>query len=490
MWNNIGLNYILQQLKIITPYGKEQLQLLKPYTIENFPILKRILEDLDLMINSLSLFPEVYEKIEGEFLRIKDVRGSIKRCENLQVLDDIEFYEIKLFAIYLESIRYHYQPMGLTIEGVNFQDLEPVIDLLDPEKKRFTTFSIYDAYSEELKLIREKKHSIENLIYIEKNISEMEVLKEQRFKLVEEEAYYEGKIRQQLSQQLLPYIERIKENIYSIGILDLCIGKAKLAKEKACTKPLFGEDIQLEIVEGRHPYIEDLLQQQDKKFTSISINLTAGSNAITGPNMGGKSVTIKTIALNALLGHMGFYVFANVLKLSVFNFIHLLSNDQESIKDGLSTFGGEIVKFNECMLDIKQSRGLVLIDEFARGTNPNEGRLLVKSLMEYLNKFDSISVFITHFDGVVGAGINHYQVMGLKHVDFNELMSKQNHYTSKDGLEKIHKLMDYRLEPVKNHDPVPKDALNISMLLGLDSNIIEIAKLHYHKEVQFYGEET
>ncbi|MBM7616257.1 lysine 5,6-aminomutase reactivase ATPase KamC [Alkaliphilus hydrothermalis] len=486
---DIGLNHVLDQLRIMTPYGREQLQAVKPYSIDRLSNLKRVLEDQELMISSLSASPQIYDHIEREFCRIKDIKGSIKRCKNQGVLDDIELFEIKLFAIYGENIRKHYESLDLSIEDVCFQDLEPVIDLLDPEKKRFATFSIYDAYSDELKKAREKKRDIEKLLYNENDSERSEELKQERSKLVEEEEQLEGEIRIHLSQQLQQYGERLEENVISIGLLDLYTAKARLAIEKGCSKPLFQEGIQLEMVRGRHPYIEDLLQEEGKTITPINIDLKAGTNAITGPNMGGKSVTLRTIALNALLAHMGFFVFADTLRLSCFDFIHLLADHLESIKGGLSTFGGEIVKFNEYMKDIKRSRGLVLIDEFASGTNPYEGKLLVKSLMEYLQRFNTISVFITHFDGVVGAGVNHYRVIGLKHVNFNELIDQGNN-DSKYRLKLIQSLMDYRLEPVENEENVPKDGLNIATLLGLDSEIIEIAKAHYLKEVQFCGKET
>ncbi|WP_026477154.1 lysine 5,6-aminomutase reactivase ATPase KamC [Alkaliphilus transvaalensis] len=490
--NNIDLEYILNQLKIHTPYGKDCLKNLKPYRIKELSSLKVALDDLGKVMKSLSTAPQSYHNMIQEFSRIKDIRGSIKRCKNRGILDDIELFEIKRFAIYGEEIRKNYEGLGISIEGVNFNNLEEVIDLLDPEGQNLATFSIYDAYSDHLKEVREKKRLVEKLIYQETNLNKLdklEDLKNERLKWIEEENCLENEIREKLSFKLLAYLEKIEKNINSLGILDFTIAKAKLALGKGCTKPQFNGDLHLVMEEGRHPYLEDLLEGQNRKFTKVSIRLLKGCNVITGPNMGGKSVTLKTLGINVLLAHMGFYVFADRLELPIFNFIHLLANDYESLRGGLSTFGGEIVKINDYIKDIKMSSGLLLVDEFASGTNPHEGRLLVKAVMDYLKGFKTISVFITHFDGVVEDDINHYQVIGLKHVDFKGLMNG-HHLDSTLRLKIIQELMDYRLEPVKKDKKVPIDALNIATLLGLESEIINIAKSYYDKEVQFYGEET
>lgn len=478
----LEIEYVLNQLNIMTPYGNECLRQLKPYTIIEAEALKSTLDDLEVMMGSLKTHSIFFNRIEREFCRLKDIRGSIKKGKNQVILDEIQLFEIKLFSMGASNIKNLYETMGIKIGNISFGDMEPIIDILDPEGHRLPTFSIYDAYSEDLKQIRDKKRSVEKSIYSITDVTELSTLKELRVSLTVEEELLERRVLSEISLKLLPYMDVLEEACNSIGILDFTIAKAKLAKDTNCVKPMFASAIGLQMVKGRHPYVEDLLLGQNKAFTPIDIQLMAGTNAITGPNMGGKSVSLKTVALNTLLAHLGFFAFAEEFQLTVFDFIHVLSNDYESLKGGLSSFGGEVIQLNKYLEDVKRTRGLLLVDEFASGTNPQEGRLLVKALMEYLNQYNSISLLITHFDNVLSEGINHYQVVGLKKVDFKQLTNSVS-YDPSCGLSMLQSLMDYRLEAISQEVKVPKDALNISTLLGLDSDIIEIVNSYYCKEV-------
>lgn len=478
----IGLDYIFQQLNIMTPYGREGLKELQPFKIPEASTLMRKLEDLELVIKSLKGYSLFYNRIEREFCRLKDIRGSIRRCRGLEALDVIQLFELKLFAMGALAIKGYYEAMALRLEGVAFGDLEPIVDILDPEGQRIGTFSIYDAYSDELRDVRERKREVERGLYHVAIPHYVAELKEQRLRLVAQEAALEGELLAKISARLLPYMDILEAACHAIGVLDLTMAKAKLAEDMGCVKPVFQTEVCLKLVKGKHPYVEGLLKRQKKSFTPIDIVLKPGANAITGPNMGGKSLALKTIALNALLAHLGFYVFAEALILSVFDFIHILANDYESLKKGLSSFGGEIIQLNQYLEDTKKTRGLLLLDEFASGTNPQEGRLLVKALMQYLKNRATISLFVTHFDGVVEPGINHYQVGGLKHLELGRL-TKSLANDPQYGVSILQNLMDYSLELVEAAVAVPKDALKIAILLGLDAELIKAAELYYGQEV-------
>ena len=200
--------------------------------------------------------------------------------------------------------------------------------------------------------------------------------------------------------------------------------------------------------------------------------------------MGGKTVTLKTIVLNLMLSQCGFFVFAEEAVFPMLDFIYFISDDMQSISKGLSTFGAEIIKLKQVVECVKRGDGFVALDEFARGTNPKEGYYLVKSLAEYLNKFGSISLISTHYDGVAGENMEHYQVIGLKNLDFEALKHKID-LNKRHSVEIIQEHMNYKLEKVCSKDEVPKDALNISILLGLENEIVKIAKQYYYKEEKY-----
>jgi DNA mismatch repair ATPase MutS len=113
--------------------------------------------------------------------------------------------------------------------------------------------------------------------------------------------------------------------------------------------------------------------------------------------------------------------------------------------------------------------GLLLIDELARGTNPVEGYALSKGIIDFFKKKKMMTIISTHFDGLADDGLKHYQVKGLKEI--NETLD----------VETIDEHMDYRLIPVQSNKRVPKDALNIAKLLGLEEEILRSAEKYLLK---------
>ena len=148
----------------------------------------------------------------------------------------------------------------------------------------------------------------------------------------------------------------------------------------------------------------------------------------------------------------------------------------QDISKGLSTFGAEIIKLKEINSYVKNGTGLIVFDEFARGTNPKEGQKFVRAL----NEKSSISIITTHFDSVVESNMKHYQVVGLKNLDFENL---KNRLKANNSLELIQDNMDFTLEESIETE-VPKDALNIAKLIGLDDEISEMIYREYEWEEQ------
>ncbi|MDK2562009.1 hypothetical protein QOZ84_00495 [Romboutsia sedimentorum] len=128
---------------------------------------------------------------------------------------------------------------------------------------------------------------------------------------------------------------------------------------------------------------------------------------------------------------------------------------------------------------MKLQDGFIALDEFARGTNPIEGKLLLKAVCTYLKKFNSISLISTHYDEILLEDVDYYQVVGLKNINFNNLKMqidlKNSQSTSKKSIDILQENMGYILEKVNKETKVPKDAINICKLLGVDNEIIEIA---------------
>lgn len=479
--DQIGFSFVMDKLGITTTYGLEERKNIKPFKVSEINELTHELNSLENMIMSIKTYTQEYKQIGRIFCKLKDIRSSIKRCSENEILDEVELYEIKYFSILVTELKDILDKLHLDIEEVQLNSLEEVITFLDPQGNGLPTFYVYDEYSEALKQIRENKRQKEKEIFTAETEEEVSQLKQQRLDLVIEEEEEELRIREELTLQVSKKAKKVIQNIKAIGKLDFLIAKADLSIAYNGTRPKICEDMKIHLESAFNPEVRQILEKGKKVFTPVSINLCSGTTIITGANMGGKSVTLKTIVLNLLLGQMGFFVFAESAEFPILGFIHFVSDDMQSISKGLSTFGAEIIKLKEVVECAKRENGFIALDEFARGTNPKEGYYLVKSLSKYLTKFKSVSLISTHYDGVVEDNMEHYQVTGLKNVDFNALKYKID-LNKTHSVEIIQEHMEYRLEKVSKENKVPKDALNIAVLLGLEKEIVDIAKTFYNEE--------
>ena len=479
--DQIGFSFIMDKLGIITSYGLEEKKKIRPFKASEINKLTHELNSIENIIKFKEAHIEEYIGIGRIFCMLKDIRNSIKRCSEFEILDEVELYEIKYFSILIMELKNILDKLHLNIEEVYLTSLDEIISLLDPQENGISTFYVYDEYSKILKYTRQKKKQKEKEIFTAKNDGRISELRNQRLDLVIEEEEEELRIRKDLTLQISKKTELLNRNIKAIGRLDFLIAKANLAIAYNGSRPKISEKMKIHIDEAFNPEIKEILKKNNRVFIPVSIDLNAGTTIITGANMGGKSVALKTIVLNLLLGQMGFFVFAESAQFPILNFIHFVSDDMQSISKGLSTFGAEIIKLKEVVECVKRENGFIALDEFARGTNPKEGHYLVKALSKYLNKFQSLSLISTHYDGVALENMEHYQVIGLKNVDLNAL--KYNIEENKTKyVEKIQDHMEYKLEKVSKENKVPKDALNIAILLGLEKEIVDIAKSFYNGE--------
>jgi len=477
----VGFSFVMDKLGITTSYGQEERKNILPYKASEIDKLNHELNSLECIINSMNSHVDEYNTIGRVFCKIKDIRNSIKRCSENKTLDEVELYEIKYFSMLAAQLKDVLDGLHLSIEELQLNSLQGIVYTLDPQGLGIPTFYVYDEYSTTLKYIREKKKQKEKEIFAAKTDEEISQLRQQRLDLVIEEEAEELSIRKELTLDISKEVKAITQNIKAIGRLDFLIAKANLSITYGAMRPKICNEMKIHLEEAFSPEIREILESDKKRFTPVGIDIKAGTTIITGANMGGKSVTLKTIILNLLLGQMGFFVFAKEAQFPILSFIHFVSDDMQSVSKGLSTFGAEIIKLKGVIECSKREDGFIALDEFARGTNPKEGYFLVKSLARYLTKINSISLISTHYDGVVEDNMEHYQVMGLKNVDFNELKYKINENKT-HSVELIQEHMDYKLEKVSKENKVPKDALNIALLLGLQNEIVDIAKKIYKEE--------
>ena len=136
------------------------------------------------------------------------------------------------------------------------------------------------------------------------------------------------------------------------------------------------------------------------------------------------------------------------------------------MEQGLSSFGAEVAALGEVLREEKGKFFYVALDEFARGTNPQEGAALARALVRYLGTLDCVALMTTHYDGVSDVAGAHYQVAGL----VRDIQGDEGD----DPRKRIARRMDYRLLPAPPGDPCPRDALRVCRLLKLDDTLMEL----------------
>lgn len=469
---SIGLQYVLEALQPCSPYGRELLRELVPMGPDKKQDLLRQFFNIQRVMDHENTCRKELELLQRGLMAMKQVRAVAKKCLET-ALNEIELFQLKHFLLKsFEIYPYfcHIQSV-FQLKGIEFLDTTEALNILDPDKNRVATFFIGDNWSASLLSIRQEKRHWEQLLRQNPDAEKREYLLSHRSAAAAREEQEETQIRAALSRALQTHIPKILHNMDAIADLDLTVEKAHLAQRWGGVMPTLTEN-RLEMDAMTNPRIHALLQQRDNSFTPISIHLQQGATVITGANMGGKSVALKTIALNILLVHYGLFPFAASASVPLFQGLHIISEDLESVDQGLSSFGGEMVRFNTMAQQLEQGFHFVLLDEFARGTNPQEGAAIVRAVTRYLNEKQAISVLATHYDHVAEVANAHYQVAGLKDLDWDRLQEQLRGIPAEDTPKYIAAYMNYGLYPVDGRQNCPRDALNICRLLGMDNRIV------------------
>lgn len=433
--SSLGLRFIYNNLRLSSSLAKVLLLESKfKYNAKEIQLQYDELSEFLTLLSNNHDFAKVNKKIDLYLEGLRDIRNSLKRISEGAVADDIELFEIKSLILTNQRIK----PLidKFEINSVTLEDLSDLNALLDPEGAGINSFYIYDSYSTELKevrqLIRKGGEYNEELLY--------------------RSALIENQVRERLSDSLKSNYNSLVSSINNLAKLDILIAKAKQVVELNLTIPTIGEGITT-FSRLVNPEILSLLKEQKLEYQPVDIEFSNQKPLlITGSNMGGKSVTLKSVALSQYLFHFGFGIPAEKAVITPVKEILVAAGDNEDYKLGLSSFAAEIKLIDSILQKIKDKESyLVLIDEPARSTNPYEGAALASALLSLLNTKKDFVILTSHYT--------------LHNLECDRVRVKGY----REGK------MDYSLIKEES-SAVPTEALSIAESLGADPEWLRLAK--------------
>ena len=429
-----GLRCMFDQLELQSGFARRWLL--------DSPLMLRD-EEIEAAYDELRCFYGFIKQVDKLFVNtlshklcdLKDIRTTLRNLKQGAVLDDVELFEVKHLAILADDVDKLLARHGMN-RVVEIPDLHEVVGILDPDGMKIATFYIYDSYDERLKDLR----------------AQMRRNPERQDELLIQAAEIEESVRAELSKRLHPFASAIEQALFAIARIDVNVAKALQIQSMGLCFPVCAHDGCSRFEAMFHPQVKEALANRGREFQPVNITYGMKPTLITGANMGGKTVVLKTLTLCQYLFQFGFGIPAASAQIAVKDDIHFCIGDDQSVEKGLSSFAAEMKNIDAVIKASRENKKLLaLIDEPARTTNPTEGAALVTALLQVLAGRDMSLVMTTHYD--IEPGRAHcLRVKGFENGS-----------------------MDYQLVEVQDGE-VPHEALNIAQSLDIDSEWITTAR--------------
>jgi DNA mismatch repair protein MutS2 len=386
--------------------------------------------------------------------------------------EEAGFYLADAFDPELESVRGRLAKEQAGLDGARGRELERAARELGRDEIAGDEFivmrtELHGALPAGVRVVREAPTYL--LCTIEYGEASLAAL-ERRDTATAAVAAAEERVRLRLSSLVRERASPLHAAEAALGALDVLVAAARFAQRHRCVAAGITTERLLEFEHARFLPLEEELTAAGRRFVPLDLELR-DAVVLTGPNMGGKSVSLQTCGFIALCAAFGLPVPAARARTALFDQVAWLGMGREPDVGGLlSSFAREVIELKE-ILARGAPRLLILADEFARTTTPQEGKALLVALLGRLRACGACGMLATHLAGIArAAGVRHFAVRGLRGVP-----SRPPTGDVAAALAALAEAMDYTIAAVGSDEPAHGDAIALTALLGLDREFVDAA---------------
>ena len=450
-----GFQYVIDNLELMSAVGQRRLLEQRWLTLS-----EEVEEELQHVADAIALLQDESKTsavtlIRHKLMELHDIAGTLRNLRGGVTLNEVELFEIKHLALLYGSSAQAAANIGcLTLDC----PLDDVVALLDPDHTGMANFYIYDSYDARLAPLRRRLKELQ--MHHEPDEEAMTAVAD----LFAQQDVIQQEVMERLSQQLRPSADRLAKALEQMAYADFLLAKATQAVAWGLCRPQVVPPSEADSMQGLfNPRLRHHNEAQQLRYQPVDIEVRTGVCLVTGANMAGKTVLLKTVGIAQMMLQFGMYVPAAKASMSLVDDVAFCIGDEQNEMNGLSSFASEIIKISNTLQRARTERMLVLIDEPARTTNPVEGKAIVQSISRILDQLPSITLITTHYSQL-GLGCRRLRVRGFVEDMADGMLTPQN----------INRFMDYSLV-ADDSDEVPQEALRIASILGCDEEMIKQA---------------
>lgn len=446
-----GFQYVVDNLETMSSAGR-RVMLDTPF-VADATVLQAEWQRLEEAVQVLndSSKTHAYNDLKHCFMQLHDLQSTLQSLGMHMVLNEVELFEIKLLANLVTKARVSLHQLGME-EAIPLPPLDEVFALLDPDHTGVVNFYIYDSYDERLAPLRTELRVLQEHGGDAARISD----------LLAQQTEVQQAVCLRLCNSLANYHTALATSMEQMAYGDFLFAKAELAKRWHLVRPTLSSSIDFRALVN--PRLRDHNEELGLRYQAVDIEASAGVTLITGANMAGKTVLLKSLGTAQTMVQCGLFAPAQSARTTLFDGVAYSIGDAQNEMNGLSSYASEMITISDIVRRTTTERLLVLVDEPCRTTNPTEGKALVQAIITILEQRSSVSVITTHY-GQLGAGCRRLRVRGFVEDMADVVLTPQN----------ISRFIDYSLTP-DQADDVPHEALRIAEILGCDSTLLDLAR--------------